>query len=649
MCGICGIIDFNRPVERDPVGLMMEALRHRGPDDEGLAAWPRAGLGFRRLSIIDLAGSHQPMSNEDDSVWMVFNGEIYNYRSLRDDLLARGHAFKTAGDGETILHLYEEEGLGFPRKLNGMFSVALWDARRERLVLTRDHLGIKPLYYRIDGGRLVFASETKAILAAGGPPPDLDMEAVTAYMNYSSVPGWRTFFKGIRRILPGHLATFDRSGFSEESYWDVKFDRQKAWDPHELEEALESQLRESVRMQMVSDVPLGVFLSGGVDSSLVAALMAQESARPVQAFTVGYGAEGAYLNETRYARAVAERYGMDHHDLILDAGDLLDDIERVAWHLDEPCGDPAAFLTLALSRFTRRHVTVALSGLGADEIFCGYRRYVGIAWQRRYTRLPRLVREGVIRPLVDLLPEGRTSRLGDLGRLARKFVNSMGEDVKTTWSRTVSYLPRYDGPMFAGLHDRIRRENYASEFFEEFWARVGGIPDPVDRVMYVDMKMYMVDQLLLLQDKMSMAVSLEARVPYLDHRLVDLAATIPAAMKLAGNEPKSILKKLAEKHVPRECIYRSKQGFGAPVEAWLRGPLRDRLHDALTPRRVRDRGLFQVDFIEWLKRGFYENGRDLSVQLYQVFLLEVWMTLFLDGKGRPAAGARGQATRVGAG
>ena len=340
---------------------------------------------------------------------------------------------------------------------------------------------------------------------------------------------------------------------------------------------------------------------------------------------------------------------MDHHDLVLDAGDLLDDIERVAWHLDEPCGDPAAFLTLALSRFTRRHVTVALSGLGADEIFCGYRRYLGIDWQRRYMRLPRLVRERVIRPLVDLLPEGRTSRLGDLGRLAKKFVNSVGEDAKTTWSRTVSYLPRYDGPMFAGLHERTRRENYTSEFFEEFWAHVSHIPDPVDRVMYVDMKMYMVDQLLLLQDKMSMAVSLEARVPYLDHRLVELAATIPVAMKLAGNEPKAILKKLAERHVPRECIYRSKQGFVAPVETWLRGPLRDRLHDALTPRRVRERGLFQVDFIEWLKRQFYENGRDLSVQLYQVFLLEVWMTLFLDGGGRPAGDARGQAARIGAG
>src|SRR2546422_4238862 len=501
MCGICGIVDFNHEVDRNDIAIMMGALWHRGPDDEGLMTSAYAGLGFRRLSIIDLAGSHQPMTNEDSSLWMVFNGEIYNFRPLREDLLKKGHTFKTSGDGEVIIHLYEEHGLEFVSRINGMFSIALWDAGRERLVLVRDRLGIKPLCYKVVGRHLLFASETKAILALDGPSPDLDVDAVAAYMNYSSVPGWRTCVKGIRRLLPGHLATFDRSGFSEQRYWDVRYDQQRSWGTQELHEALEAQIREAVRIQMVSDVPLGVFLSGGVDSSLVAAMMAEHSSHAVRAFTVGYGGEGAYLDETRYARRVAERYGMEYHELILDSESLLKDIERVAWHLDEPCGDPAAFLTLALSEFTRKHVTVALSGLGADEIFSGYRRYLGISWQCRYMRIPRLIRNEIIAPLVSLMPEGRTTRAGDLGRLAKKFVQSIGEDLKTSWSLTVSYLPAYDGPMFAGAFEGVRRETYRSEFFEEFWSRAAGFEDPVDRVTYVDLKMYMVDQLLMQQDK----------------------------------------------------------------------------------------------------------------------------------------------------
>lgn len=638
MCGICGIVDLDRHVTRDQIAGMTAELRHRGPDDEGIEVSRHAGLGFRRLSIIDIAGSHQPMSNEDGSLWMVFNGEIYNYRSLRAELLGKGHRFKSAGDGETILHLYEDLGLEFVSRLNGMFSIALWDANKERLVLARDRLGIKPLYYRADGRSICFASETKAILSAISSTPRLDMAAMAAYMNYSSIPGWRTCFEGIRKMLPGQIATFDNAGFREHTYWDISFGAQRDWPRGELLEALDELLRDAVRLQMISDVPLGVFLSGGVDSSLIASMMARESSGPVRAFTIGFGKEGAFLDETHHARTVASKFGMEHHELVLDHKNLLDDIERVAWHLDEPCGDPAAFLTLALSEFTRRHVKVALSGLGADELFCGYRRYLGLAWQGRFMRIPRMIRQGIIGPVIGLLPEDRTSRFGDLGRLAKKFFRSVGDDVKTTWSRTVSYLPEYDGPMFAGAFRDVRRENYTSEFFEDFWARSGAALDPVDRAMYVDIKMYMVDQLLLQQDKMSMAVSLEARVPFLDHRLVEMTATIPAAMKQDGGEPKALLKKLAERYVPKECIYRPKKGFGAPVDAWLRGPLRDMVHDVLSARRVRDRGVLEVDFVEWMKREFYESRRDLSVQLYQAFLLEVWLGLYASGDGRrPAA------------
>jgi asparagine synthase (glutamine-hydrolysing) len=643
MCGISGVVDFDRPPGRETVAGMSDAIRHRGPDDDGLEIRGPAALGFRRLSIIDLAGSHQPMSNEDGSLWLVFNGEIYNFKSLRADLVKRGHTLKTSGDGETILHLYEDHGLDFVDHLNGMFAFALWDAARERLVLVRDRLGIKPLYYAAKGRRVAFASETKAILEALGTTPALDLEAIAAYMTYSSIPGWRTCFEGIRKLRAAEMAIFDRNGLKTRQYWDVRFEGRPGKSQRETLDEVDALLDDAVRMQMISDVPLGVFLSGGVDSSLVAAMMAKHSGPRVKAFTIGYGREGAYLNETRYSRLVAEKYGMAYHELILEPDDLLTDIDRVAWHLDEPCGDPAAFLTLALSEFTRRHVTVALSGLGADEIFCGYRRYLGLAWRERYMRLPGLAREGIIRPLVGLLPEGRTSRTGDLFRLARKLVRSVGDDVKTTWARTVSYLPEYDAPIFGGAFRDVRRESYSSEFFEEYWDRTRELADPVDRAMYMDLKMYMVDQLLHQQDKMSMAVSLEARVPYLDHRLVELAATIPVGLKMTRSEPKALLKRLAERYVPRECIYRPKKGFGAPVDAWMRGPLREQVDEALSPARVRARGIFDVGFTEWMKREFFERGRDLSIQMYQVFLLEVWLRLYVDGRRPKAAILRGQA------
>jgi len=638
MCGICGIVDFDGAPGREQLAGMTAAIRHRGPDDEGIEICGHAALGFRRLSIIDLAGSHQPMSNEDGTLWLVFNGEIYNYRALRADLIARGHTLKTAGDGETILHLYEDLGLEFVDRLNGMFAFALWDGPRERLVLVRDRLGIKPLYYAMTGQRLVFASETKAILEAIGPTPGLDMEAMAAYMTFSSIPGWRTCFEGVRKLQPAEMVIFDGKGLTTRQYWDVRFDGRSGRGLPETLDEVDALLQDSVRLQMVSDVPLGVFLSGGVDSSIVAAMMARQSDRPVKAFTVGYGREGAFLNETRFSRIVAEKYGMEYHELILDSEDLLADIERVAWHLDEPCGDPAAFLTLALSEFTRKHVTVALSGLGADEIFCGYRRYLGLAWRERYMRLPGFLRHRVIKPLVGILPEDRTTRFGDLARLARKLVRSVDADTKTTWARTVSYLPVYDAPIFGAAFRDVRRDTYTSEFFEAYWERTRDVGNPVDRAMYLDIKMYMVDQLLHQQDKMSMAVSLEARVPYLDHRLVELAATIPVGLKMARGEPKSLLKKLAERYVPRECIYRPKKGFGAPVDAWLRGPLRDQVNDALSPTQVRARGIFDVAFVEWMKKEFFERGQDLSIQIYQIFLLEVWLRLYVDGRCSPAAG-----------
>ncbi len=635
MCGICGIVDFAGPPEREVVSGMTAALRHRGPDDDGLHTSGPAALGFRRLSIIDLAGSPQPMSNEDDSIWLVFNGEIYNYRALREELVSRGHVFKTGGDGETILHLYEDHGLDFVDHLNGMFAIALWDTRQERLVLARDRLGIKPLYYACQPNRLLFASETKALLGVPGLDLSLEPHAIAAYMNFSTVPAPRSTFKEIRRLEAGHVATFDRNGFADRRYWDVHFDRKRDWEERELLDALDEMLQESVRIRMVSDVPIGVFLSGGVDSSLVAAMMCRFSSQPVEAFSIGFGEEGAYMNELQYSGEVARQYGMKHHQMILKSEDLLRDVERVVWHLDEPCGDNAAFLTLAVSEFARKQVTVTLSGLGGDELFGGYRRYLAAKYHGRYLRIPSLVRSSLIEPLIAMLPERHTSRVTNTMRIAKRFVRTAHGDIRRSWANATSYLPQdYPGSFFAAGFCDLTRATFQDDTFEGYWSRIADLDDPVDQAMYMDTHMTLVDTLLLLQDKMSMAVSLEARVPFLDHRLVELAATIPASMHIQGPRLKCVLKKLAERYIPRHCIYREKKGFASPLETWLRGALQEQVYDALAPARVRSRGVFDVGFTEWLKHQFYENHRDLTTTLSQVFFLELWMRLYLDGEGR---------------
>lgn len=636
MCGICGIVDFIAPVVRDDVERMTDQLGHRGPDDIGLELRGAAGLGFRRLSIIDLVGSHQPMSNEDGTLWLVFNGEIYNFEPLRAMLVARGHRFRTSGDGETVLHLYEEYGVDFVHHLNGMFAIALWDQRRRRLVLARDRLGVKPVYYALSPtrDRLAFASETKALLELPWITRTLDPDALTAFMNFSSVPGEMTCFREIRKLLPGHIATFQSGRFETREYWDVDFHKQRTWaSEDEVLDAMDELVRDSVRLRLLSDVPLGVFLSGGVDSGVVAAIAAQLSDGPVEAFSVGYGSGGAFMDELPYARAVAERYGMHHNTLIVEPDQLLSQFERVTWFLDEPCGDPAAFLTLALSEFARTRVTTSLSGLGGDELFGGYRRYLAAKYQRNYLRVPGFLREGVVRPVFARLPEGQTGRALNGLRLARKFVRSVGTDQKTTWARTTSYIPAYPGPVFAGAMEHVTRDSFEESSFERNWERSSALKNPVDRAMYMDIKMYLPDQLLLLQDKMSMAVSLEAREPLLDYRLVELAATIPAGLKIRGGTLKAIFKRLAERYLPAACIYREKKGFAPPLQAWLRGPLRELVYDMLTPERVHARGVFQVAFVEWLKRQVYREGRDLSTELYQVLLLEQWMRLYVDESG----------------
>jgi len=638
MCGICGIVDFEHAVEPDLIARMNAVLIHRGPDDGGQHVCGPVGLAMRRLSIIDVAGSRQPMSNADATLWIVFNGEIYNFQRERELLEQRGHDFKTHGDTEVILHLYEEFGLRFVEHLNGMFAIAIWDSNLRRLVLARDRVGVKPLYYALHNGRLRFASESKAILQDSELPRTIDTGAVAGFLNYNSLPSPTTMFREIRSVPPGHLALFDPRGFRLERYWDVDFSLKRDWRQPELLESVEHLLLDSIRLRMISDVPLGAFLSGGIDSSLVVAMMSKLSRHPVEAFSVGFDEQYAYMDEREYSRAVARKYGAHHHEVVLKPDDLLKDIDRVVWFLDEPCGDAAAFLTMAISEFTRRHVTVSLSGVGGDELFAGYRRYLAAKWHDRYLKLPAFVRRGLIRPLVSILPEGRGSRITNLARITKKFVRDIDGDLKASWQNTVSYLPAYEGPMFAGAMEPVTRRTFRSDDFDALWQRVAALPDPVDQAIYLDLKTYLPDQLLFLQDKMSMAASLETREPFLDYRLIELAATIPLNLRIPGRELKAILRRIADKYLPRDCIYREKKGFAAPIGQWFKGPLRDQLREALSPERVRSRGIFRVEYVEWMLRAFFEQNRDLSVQLYQAFMLELWFRQIVDGEGRRFAG-----------
>jgi asparagine synthase (glutamine-hydrolysing) len=642
LCGICGIVDFSAPVDRATLSKMTDSIRHRGPDDEGIEILDHAGLGFRRLSIIDLGGSHQPLCNEDGTLWLTFNGEIYNYKDLRKTLLQRGHVLRTDGDGETILHLYEDHGLSFVDHLRGMFALAIWDAKLQRLILARDRLGVKPLYVSQIGDRLAYASETKALLHVPWIPRDLNSEALAAFMNYSTVPGPFTCFESIGRVMPGHVAVFDRSGFVSRPYWDLDYSNQRSWAPGALLQEVEAALEDAIGLRLVSDVPVGVFLSGGIDSSVVAAMASRQSTEPLQAFSIGFDDSSSLYDEVPYARAVAERYGMPHRVLTVRSEDLISDLDDVVWHLDEPCADPSAVLTLCLSRFARQHVKVALSGLGGDEVFGGYRRHLAAKLYATYLKVPVAVRRGVIRPVLDLFPERRSSAFLNSIRVAKKFLECGASDLKGAWADSVSYMPAYDGAIFSGRLQNVTRSTFRDPRFDELWSRTASFQSAVDQVMYVDAKMYFVDARLQLQDKMSMAVGLELREPLVDHKLLELGATIPASLKIPGLQLKALLKQVARKYVPKDCIDRRKAGFAPPLEQWLRGPLRAQVEDLLSAETVRRRGFFNVAFVEWLKTQFYEHHRDFSIELFQAFMLERWFELFVDGtrSARASAGDR---------
>ena len=626
MCGIHGLYRFDGvQVEPRQLTAMGDVTRHRGPDDEGQHIEPagRCGIAMRRLSIIDLAGGHQPISNADDSLWVVCNGEIYNFRVLREELQSRGYRFKTGSDSEVLLHLYDEMGDDFVHRLDGMFNFALWDNRRKRLLIGRDHLGVKPLYVHQSAGLLGFATEAKALLELPGMRTALNRDVLGDYLHLGYVPAPHSMFEGIRKLPPATLLAVENGEVREWRYWRLSPRIDRNTTEEEWVERIRAGMERAVHAQMVSDVPIGAFLSGGVDSSAVVAYMARHSDQPIRTYAIGFeGGEAERLyNELPYARQVATLLGTEHHEIVVKP-DVVGLLPKLLWHMDEPVSDSAFITTFLVSEFARKDVKVILSGVGGDELFGGYRRYLGDHYVRKLQRLPRWSRLLMSRT-ASLLPSDRHSKLLNTLRLARGFLASAE---LTPDERYRAYLQVLDRETVAAL---TRGAAGSSDALAVAFAAAGD-EDPLNRMFAVDAETQLPDDLLLLTDKMSMAVSLECRVPLLDRALVELAATIPESLKVRNGRLKHLMKDALADLLPADILDRKKRGFGTPMGAWLKRDLAPALKRLLAADVVRDRGLFDPAVVGRLVAEHEAARIDGTDALLALMNLEIWSRLYLD-------------------
>ena len=625
MCGIAGFVNLD-PSRRADAGLlrsMTDAIRHRGPDDEGFLVEGAAAIGIRRLSIIDLTTGRQPIANEDGTVSVVFNGELYNYLELKQELIAKGHTFRTRSDTEVLVHLYEQEGDAFLSRLNAMAALALWDSRRRRLLIARDRLGKKPLHYAITRDALVFGSELKALLRHPAVTADLDVASVARYLVHEYVPCPRTIYAGIRKLRPGHYGVLENGHFAERQYWDVpapSADSGRAPSRQAVEEEIRETLYDSVRRRLMSDVPLGVFLSGGLDSTSIVACMARAAPGQVRTFSVAFREKS--FDESSHFRAVARHFGTQHVDRTLTAGDLLDILPGLAKVIDEPLGDASILPTYLLSRFTREHVTVALGGEGGDELLAGYPTYQAHRLATAYERLPGPLRSGLIEPIVRRLPVSTSNISFDFK--ARRFVAGAGHPAEI---RNQIWLGSFSGPeTLAMLHPDLRRELRDVDLFDEerFHMRNAPAPDRLGRLLYVDLKMYLQDSILVKVDRASMACSLEVRAPLLDYRFVELISRLPTSWKLRGMTTKHVFKKAMAPWLPPGIAGRPKKGFGIPVAEWLRGPLHPMMAELLSEERLKRQGLLDPAAVASLVGDHLAGRRDNRKQIWTLLMLQLW-------------------------
>ncbi len=631
MCGITGGIwsDPTKSLDERALRRMTDVLRHRGPDDEGFyqssfrlrppyESIPGVALGHRRLSIIDMAGGRQPMCNEDKSIWVVFNGEIYNYGAVRQRLEGAGHLFRTDSDTETIVHLYEDEGAGCFAHLNGMFSIAIWDERQRRLLLARDRLGQKPLVYRKTPGQLLFASELKSLLEAPGFERALDLAAIDEYLTYQYIPHPNTIFRGVRKLPPGHYAVYHDDQLEVAPYWQPEYQTETPRSRQDYAGRVREILSDAVKIRLQSDVPLGAFLSGGIDSSIIVGLMQKHSPTPVKTFTIGFPV--TEYDESAEARKIAAHLGVEHHVLEVrpDAVALL---EKLVWHYDEPFADSSAVPTWCVSEFTREHVTVALTGDGGDELFAGYPRYRAVALGGWIDRMG-VASDILAAPLWQALPGVRQK---SILRRFKRFSESIAAPPARRYLQWISiFNEQRRAALYSDAFLQRLPDSDPFEFLEGSWRKIAG-RDDVTVASLGDLTTYLTCDLMTKVDIASMAHSLECRQPFLDHRLVELAIGMPLKHKFRWGKGKRILKDAFADLLPADVWTRSKMGFGVPIDHWFRHELKDLAHDVLLDQQTKQRGLFRDDAVQLLLDQHMSGAFDHAYRLWSLLVLELWM------------------------
>lgn len=626
MCGITGFIskEKNMPIaEREHLlDRMCQIITHRGPDEQGTIVKDKAALGMRRLSIIDLKSGQQPIFDCSGNLAIVFNGEIYNFQQLKEDLQKRGHKFKTNSDTETIVHAFEEFGADCVQHLRGMFAFAIYDFRDESLFIARDRVGKKPLFYaKTRNGNFVFGSELKTLIEHGEISKEIDFSALDSFLTFGYVPEEFCIFKDVHKLAPGAFLIYKHGEIKTQKYWDFNYSGEiETKSEAEFIEILREKIKEAVKVRLISEVPLGAFLSGGVDSSSIVGMMAQISEKPVKTFSIGFNEDT--FNELKFARVAAKHFNTEHHEFIVTP-DLVEIVDELVWHFDEPFADSSALPTFMVSKLAREFVTVVLSGDGGDELFAGYTRYAIDKKRSGFANLPRSLRKGILQPLSEALPHGAKGK---------NFLYNTSLDAVDRYIDSVSYFGKLKK---SELYSNALRQNLngnsdkAEKVFQEIAESILSV-NPTDKLLYLDSKTYLPSDILTKVDRMTMANSLEARVPLLDHELIEFVQKIPAELKLKGAETKYIFKKAMEGIVPNEILYREKQGFGVPINEWINSQLKDRIHGVLSEKRTQERGYFNAKYIETLLDEHAKNRRDHSHALWILWMLELWHRQFVD-------------------
>lgn len=625
MCGICGIYNHgNEPVSAERIIQMRDIMIDRGPDDAGIYIGDHIGLGHRRLSIIDLSiAAGQPMCNEDGRIWIAVNGEIYNFKEIRAKLEIAGHIFKSNSDSEVVAHGYEEWGEFIFEKLNGMYALAIWDSNKERLILSRDRAGKKPLYYAEYNGSVVFASDIKSVAACLGNL-EIDEAAIDCFLTHLCVPQQHAIFKGIKKVQPAHYVIFDKNKTLSSRYWRLSFKNKEIMDAGQIIEKTIELTKEAIKDRMESDVPLGVFLSGGIDSSLIVALMSQLSGQTIKTFSVGF--EYEQFNELPYAKKVADKYNTDHHEFIMKVN-CFEVLPKLIWNYGEPFADSSAIPSYYISKIASEHIKVALTGDGGDESFAGYDRIQDVYRALLYKKfIPRFVSNNFISPFFGIL--GNMADNIYLFNRLKHYENYIKEGARSKYKNMMGSFYLREGLYSEQFKEKLKL-HHPSHVYEGFYDQADG-EDDVDKALFVDINTILPDDYQVKMDVASMSNSLEVRSPFLDYRVMEYAAKIPSNFKLKFGQSKYILKKIAEKYLPEKDIYRKKQGFAAPIEVWFRGDLKRYIYSIILSDKAKKRGYFDYGFIKHLLDAHVQNGADNSHRIWSLLWLELWHRMFID-------------------